>query len=408
MFVGCLLLVLPFAAFIVVRSRRLRLSTARSFSPHTVAAGSTASVALDAQNLASTWTIRARWRDMLPWPPGETIERDLRPIPPRLSRSSRSNFRRLEYDVRPPVRGVFEIGPLALEYGDPFGLVTGSVQTGDAEQLVVVPDAVTLPESGLSIAAGDGSARLIQRRATGNDDDLMTREYRIGDALRRVHWRASARHGELMVRQEEQRTYPEARLILDTRREGYEDVAHDQLEHEPESHSFEWAVRMIASLGVHLHRSGFLVHSVETGPKQIGEFGDANQWTGRDQDFLVSLASIRLTDPDDGALPGNDESGEAAKGPVFAVLGAPEVDTVKWLARQRRPYELAVAFVLGAQDTPAIDFIEQAFGVEPSLAPATEFLRSAGWIVVKVQLDDSPAAAWLSVVEETGVFHVAH
>ena len=208
-----------------------------------------------------------------------------------------------------------------------------------------------------------------------------------------------------MVRQEEQRTYPEARLILDTRRAGYRDVSSDQVEGEPESQSFEWAVRMIASLGVHLHRAGFLVHSVETGPKQIGAFGDANQWTGRDEEFLVSLASIRLTDPDVAALPGNDVSGEAAKGPVFAVLGTPEADTVKWLARQRRPYELAVAFVLGAQDSPGIDAIERAFGIEPALTPATAYLENAGWIVVPVSLEHDPASAWLAVVAETGTLH---
>jgi hypothetical protein len=300
---------------------------------------------------------------------------------------------------------VFDIGPLALEYGDPFGMATGAVAVGEPQRLVVVPDAVPLPESGLSIAAGDGSARLIQRRATGNDDDLMTREYRMGDALRRVHWRASARHGELMVRQEEQRTYPEARILLDTRRPGYKDSSTDQIDGEPESESFEWAVRMVASLGVHLHRAGFLVHTIETGPAQIEPLGDASQWTGKDEDFLVSLASITLTDPPRNSVPGSEDGAEGSLGPAFAVVGSPEADTVKWLARQRRPYELAVVFMLGAQTTPAIDFLESAFGVERGLTPATAYLENAGWIVVQVGLHDDPAAAWMAVVAETGTIH---
>ncbi|MEJ1229582.1 MAG: DUF58 domain-containing protein [Galbitalea sp.] len=85
----------------------------------------------------------------------------------------------------------------------------------------------------------------------------MTREYRTGDALRRVHWRASARHGELMVRQEEQRSYPEARIILDTRTDGYGGTISSFEFHDSGFTWFEWAITMVASIGVHLHPLGF-------------------------------------------------------------------------------------------------------------------------------------------------------
>ena len=49
----------------------------------------------------------------------------------------------------------------------------------------------------------------------------MTREYRHGDPMRRVHWAATARHGSLMVRQEESVTTPEATIILDQRLSAY-------------------------------------------------------------------------------------------------------------------------------------------------------------------------------------------
>jgi uncharacterized protein (DUF58 family) len=405
LYVACLLMILPLAAYLIVRGRRLKLATSRTFSPHVVAAGSSTTVTVDVQNLSPTWSTAARWQDVLPWHPYATAERSLPSLAPRRPRLARENFERLDYLLRAPSRGVFDIGPLALEYGDPFGLARGVLGVGGSEPLTVIPDVVALPESGLSIAAGDGSARLIQRRATGNDDDLMTREYRMGDALRRVHWRASARHGELMVRQEEQRTYPEARIILDTRRPGYADVSTDKLEGEPESASFEWAVRMVASLGVHLHRSGFLVHAIETGPAQIRPLGDASQWTGRDEDFLVSLASIQLATPHVGSVAGSEDNAEGALGPAFAVVGSPEADTVKWLARQRRPYELAVVFILGAQATPAVDYLERVFGIQPKLTPAVEYLEKAGWIVVQVGLHDDPVSAWMAVVSETGAVH---
>ena len=49
----------------------------------------------------------------------------------------------------------------------------------------------------------------------------MTREYRHGDPMRRVHWAATARHGQLMVRQEESVTTPEATIVLDSRLSAY-------------------------------------------------------------------------------------------------------------------------------------------------------------------------------------------
>jgi hypothetical protein len=61
--------------------------------------------------------------------------------------------------------------------------------------------------------------------------------------------------------------------------------------------------------------------------------------------------------------------------------------------------------MLGAQTTPAIDFLERAFGVERSLTPATQYLENAGWIVVPVGLHDDPISAWMAVVAETGVIH---
>ena len=46
---------------------------------------------------------------------------------------------------------------------------------------------------------------------------MSTREYRYGDDLRKVHWRATARTGQLMVRLEERPWRAQATLLLDTR-----------------------------------------------------------------------------------------------------------------------------------------------------------------------------------------------
>jgi uncharacterized protein (DUF58 family) len=377
------LTVLPLTALTLVRLRRRRLEVVRTFVPTMVSAGSPALVEIAVHNTSAAPSGAATWADRIPWPPGTAGPGPL----PALAGSVPGQFNpessiTLRYTVRPPERGVYNVGPLEIEYTDPFMLAGGSASLGGVQALSVIPATVSLGEAGPSILSGEGSARMIQRRTSGNDDDLMTREYRSGDALRRVHWRASARHGELMVRQEEQRTHPEARILLDTRRGGYGDAWADLGGHESGVGAFEWGVRMLASLGVHLHRSGFIVQVVETGPQQVEPIGETAHGAGQDIAFLLSLAEIALIEdplPDFGGAQG-EERAEGVPGPIFAILGEAEPETLSWIAAQRRPRELGVAFVLGRRSSRTYSVLEQS-----------------GWTCVPVRETDDPALAWASI-----------
>ena len=376
------LAVLPITALLLVRLRRRRLEVVRTFSPRAVSAGSVAQVTLAVRNLSASSSGSATWVDNLPWAPGTagpgTLPALLGSLPGRVPKGASTAMR---YSVRPPARGIFRIGPLDVEYFDPFSLASGSSSLGGIQSLSVIPAFVPLGEGGPTILAGDGSARLVQRRTSGSDDDLMTREYRSGDALRRVHWRATARHGELMVRQEEPRTYPEARLLIDTRGAGYPDGWAELGGSDSGSGSFEWAVRMLASLGVHLHKAGFLVQILETGPAQVSPLGDANGATGSELSFLVSLAGIHRTSaaqqPQGVAA---EDRPENLPGPIFAIVSEPEPATLSWIIAQRRPFELAIAFVIGRRSS--VTFTT---------------LADAGWTCVPIRETDDPALAWASI-----------
>src|SRR5690606_998963 len=128
---------------------------------------------------------------------------------------------------------------------------------GSATELAVLPEIVALTEPALALRRAEGEAHRADHRALGGDHELTTRPYRSGDALRRVHWRASAHHGELMVRQEEQRSAAEASILLETRTSQRADV--ETGAGHAESDGFEWAVSMVASLAVHLGETGFRV-----------------------------------------------------------------------------------------------------------------------------------------------------
>jgi hypothetical protein len=187
-----------------------------------------------------------------------------------------------------------------------------------------------------------------------------------------------------MVRQEEQRSYPEARLLIDTRLDGYGGVIAQFEIHNAGFTWFEWAVTMIASLGVHLHRSGFLVQILETGTRQIASLGDANQGSGADVEFLLSLAGARLTDPRSYVSNDAGERAEGSVGPIYAVVAEPSDETLQWIIAQRRAYESGVAFVIDTGN-PRV----------------WEALAEAGWTCIPARDTDDPALVWASVASFT-------
>ena len=382
--VACLLLVLALTAVLLARYRSLNLSVERSFSPTLVSAGSSTTVTIDTVNLAGRRSAPLYWNDTLPWAPLATQPAFLG----SLAGPGGSKLRRgihLTYDLHPPRRGVVNIGPLGVAYSDPFGLAVGFMSVGRPSELVVTPYVADLPTSGVWLEAPDGSARLAQATGIGNSDDLMTREYRRGDALRRVHWRASARHGELMVRQEEQRVYPEATIIIDTRTNGYKDqwgVGKFTDHFSDTSEGFEWAVSMLASVGVHLHRAGFVVHVAETSEAQVTQLADAEARAGREEEFLLSLARVSLQ------RAAGKPSGSQATGPVFAIISTPDDETLEWLSTMRKPFELGVVFLVGASRRVAED------------------LSVTGWRIIPVDTYVDPVTAWRVLAEEIGATSV--
>ena len=98
-------------------------------------------------------------------------------------------------------RGLFTLGPTLLRCGDPFGLYTVSISDPAMVSLIVMPPVVPLPP--IEIAAGGRAGEGRQRAAASEPTVSATRvrEYLPGDNLHWIHWRASARHDKLLVRQ---------------------------------------------------------------------------------------------------------------------------------------------------------------------------------------------------------------
>jgi uncharacterized protein (DUF58 family) len=131
-------------------------------------------------------------------------------------------------------RGVFVWPSLRAATTAPFGLARAEARlAGDGLEVCVYPRWWPLRGATAGGAAQDG-ARPARRRAQGTDV-FGTRPYRTGDNLRWIHWRSTARRGDLVVREFEDLALPSLTLVLDA---GTETGA---------SPSFDVAVRLAAS-----------------------------------------------------------------------------------------------------------------------------------------------------------------
>jgi uncharacterized protein (DUF58 family) len=411
LYVGCFALGLPAVATFFVRTRESALTVSRRFSFPVVEAGSTTAVTLRVDNHSRRATTRVQWRDGLPWRPWVTDSGWLPQLSVKTRLASDRSAAQLSYSLTPTKRGVFEIGPLVIEATDPFELAWGAWNVGSVTSLIVTPRVVPLATTALIAQSGDGEARVVQRRSAGDDDDAMTREYRRGDAMRRVHWKASARHGSLMVRQEEQHSYPEARIIVDTRLEGYPDASRATVLRAlggsgvSPAHSarFEWVVTMLASAAVQLRREGFLVQIIETGQSQLTDAATLHRRSSAEQELLTRLAALApIETPADWW--GEPSSRSFARGPVIALVANPEPATVDFLLNQATSNVLAVAFVV---ETTSGFGDRERFGAAKR-PPLAQELRAAGWKVISVQSFDDVADVWNLFVTESRVARERH
>ncbi|MBH0082995.1 DUF58 domain-containing protein [Salinibacterium sp. SWN167] len=406
LYVGSFALALPMVAAFFVRRHAAAMTVTRRFSFPVVEAASTTAVTLRVDNQLRRATAAMRWRDGLPWHPWVTESGWL----PRLSvKTGAGNDRsaaQLSYTLTPTARGVFDVGPLVVEASDPLQLAWGAWSVGAATPLIVTPQVVQFAPTALLAQSGDGEARVVQRRAAGDDDDAMTREYRRGDAMRRVHWKASARHGSLMVRQEEQHSYPQARIIVDTRLVGYPDASRAAAIRTPSgsavapAHSprFEWVVSMLASAAVQLRREGFLVSIVETGQSQLTDAAVLHRRSAAEQELLTRLAAIAPIDSP--AAWWTDSAARAATSvPTIALVANPDAETIDFLAAQTTGAGLAVAFVVESSSS----FGDRERGGTEKRAPVTDQLSTAGWKVISVRSYDDVADAWNLLVSESKV-----
>lgn len=129
-------------------------------------------------------------------------------VPPRRSRN---------WMVETPLRrrGLYDWGPLRVTAGDPFGFFRRTREFGGVSQILVYPPVVDLPHFQAPPANLPGEGRFRRRTHYVTPNASGVREYAPGDAFNRIHWRSTARTGELMVKTFELDPASDIWIVLD-------------------------------------------------------------------------------------------------------------------------------------------------------------------------------------------------
>lgn len=347
------------AVYVFAPRRRVRVSRAAAADLLTVGDDTTVRMRVDLRTV-----LRApagRWHDALPHAIDGAASG---PFPAEgVQRTADGVSMTMRYPISGVRRGLTSLGPLRLITADPFGLFLRIDELGDVTPVTIVPAVLPLPRLADRTGRAGGTAQTSSHRLGQGADNLSPRRYAPGDSMRRIHWRATAHRGDLMVRQEEQESSPDALVILDRAGSRWQDA-----DGGTDADGFDRAVTACASVAVHLVDQGFAVDVVDATGVLIGRLRGAED--ERDG-LLVALAGVapRSGERDQG-LPAANEGHTV--GPLVMITGA--IDATD-----------AAALPHGGAGTPIL----------LATSPGTDALSAAGahgWRTAR--LGDDPAGAW--------------
>jgi uncharacterized protein (DUF58 family) len=350
--IGALLMALPLLSAFGAGRARYRLSCVRRVTPARLPAGQSAALTIRLVNVSRLRTGLLLADDVVPYALGSRPRFVFEGI-------GGGGSREYSYELSADTRGKYTVGPLRVRVADSFGLVSITRAFTSTSTLTVTPAIIPLaqpPLAGSWLGDSDSGRRSI---AANGDDDTAPRSYRTGDSLHRVHWRSTARYGELMVRREEQYWRNSASLFLDSRRTGYSGAM------------FELAVTAAASIGVHLTGEGFDARLVT----DLGEIPRQGSFRDTLLDTLAVLQPSRAIRLDAGirALGSGD-------GQLIAVLGELPPGQAQELAAARRGNAQAIALILSTD--------------ERAVSASARALTVAGWRVAVVPDAARLPSAW--------------
>lgn len=181
----------------------------------------------------------------------------------------------LSYQVAARKRGYYQIGPLSLTSGDLFGMMPDRHAILPSQYLTVYPRIIPLTQLGLPSRLPFGTIASSQRLFADPARPSGVRNYRSGDSLRQINWKASAHTRHLLVKTYQPAISLETAVLLNLHQDDYQRP--DRL------HTIEWAIQTAASLAAHLIEQRQPVGLISNGidPLALSDAPEFDEGTGR-------------------------------------------------------------------------------------------------------------------------------
>jgi uncharacterized protein (DUF58 family) len=350
---GVVVLVLCAGAAAYVSLQPVSVRTERTLHPPRVHAGSSSRVDLQVTNSGPRRTPVLNVRD--PFDRGWRWARFL--VPPLAGHTAT----RAAYRLPTEERGIFDIGPLEVSLGDPFGLATSTFTSVGVTQLTVYPRIDPIPPLPTAQGHDPHSGAQHPRALLGTGEDFYAlRPYEVGDDLRRVHWASTARLDDLMIRQDEMPWQTRSTILLDVR-----SAVHNAT-------SLELAVSAAASIHAASHRSDALVRLLSTDGTDSG-FGTGH---AHGEAILEHLATVDATRDNRlaGVAANLRKAGNGGSLAIVTTDRASQAD-LEAMARLRTRYGTIVLVLI---ERSAYEASGGGAGPSPALPTVTAVVRVTG------------------------------
>lgn len=295
------------------------------------------------------------------------------------------------YRVRAIGRGVHVLGPTLVHIADTYGLVQRTRVVGSPDSVIVLPHVVGLDPivlGGASLAPGSGYPAALSAAS----DDVIPRDYRPGDDVRRIDWKASARTGNLMVRSEEGPSRTAVTLVVDLHEA-------DHRGREPDS-SLDLALSAAASVGCLALANGWSLAVRSTDDVPLFTGSPVSGVGEERRELLRTLATVPVSRSEVPSPSLRHTADIASTGPLVLVVGDIGSTAAGILAGIGGHSRLRLLLAVDAREwaTGGAAAGSAATGSEPA---GLAVFRAAGWRVTRIGRDGDLALAWSGLAAAT-------
>jgi uncharacterized protein (DUF58 family) len=155
-------------------------------------------------------------------------------------------------------RGVYRLPALAAGPVDPLGLFPPAREAVAAEEIIVWPRPLHLSHFNLGGVQGDANNSLLM--SAGDSGDFRgVRAWRAGENARRIHWKSTARSGQLHIVEWEEEAAGDVTIVFDNSA-AFTSAPLASSELIDENWALETAVQIVASAAVHVLDNGRTLH----------------------------------------------------------------------------------------------------------------------------------------------------